>query len=75
VVVTPVTHAGVTLTVQPVTVDRETAAGMLGVSLAHFERHIQAELRLVRSGRLRLVPVKELQTWAEKRAHAVLADD
>jgi hypothetical protein len=27
----------VSVVVQPVTVDRETAAGMLGVSLAHFE--------------------------------------
>jgi excisionase family DNA binding protein len=58
----------VSVVVQPVTVDRETAAGMLGVSLAHFERHVQHELRLVRSGRLRLVPVKELQAWAEKHA-------
>lgn len=65
----------VTIAVQPVTVDRETAAGMLGMSIAHFERHVQPHLRLVRSGRLRLVPVKELQAWAEKHAHATLAGE
>lgn len=59
--------------VNPITVDRETAAAMLGMSLSHFERLVQPEVKLVRSGKKRLVLVKGLQEWAEKNAHAALA--
>jgi excisionase family DNA binding protein len=61
--------------VQPVAVKRETAAEMLGMSLSHFERYVQHEVKIVRSGKLRLVPVSELQAWAENRAHALLAGE
>jgi len=54
------------LVVTPVTVDRPLAAAMLGMSLAHFERHVQPHLKLVYSGRLRLVPVRELERWARE---------
>ncbi|MGH2964235.1 MAG: hypothetical protein ACRDMH_02475 [Solirubrobacterales bacterium] len=47
---------------------RSEAAASLGVSLDSFERHIQPELRLVRRGRLRLVPVRELDRWLEREA-------
>ena len=42
---------------------REEAAASLGMSLDSFERHIQPSIRLVRLGRMRLVPVSELQRW------------
>lgn len=61
--------------VEPVAVDREKAAEMLGMSIAHFERHVQPALRLVRSGRLRLVPVEELKAWVRASAHAPIAAD
>lgn len=63
----------VTVTVEPVCVSREVAAEMLGMSLAHWERHVQPALRLVRSGRLRLVPVEELKAWVRSSAHAPIA--
>lgn len=53
-----------------VLVDRETAAAALGMSLAHFERHVQPSLRIVYSGRLRLVPVRELERWSSEQAIA-----
>lgn len=56
----------------PVSVDRETAAGMLGMSLSHFERNVQPHVRLVRSGKLRLIPVSELHAWVEKHAHVAV---
>jgi len=42
---------------------REEAAAAVGMSLDSFERHVQPTLRLVRRGRLRLVPVGELERW------------
>jgi len=47
---------------------REEAAHALGMSLDSFERHVQAEVRLIRRGKLRLVPVSEIQRWAESNA-------
>jgi hypothetical protein len=49
----------------PILVTREYAAAMLAMSVKHFSRHVQPEIRLVRSGALRLVPVAELERWAE----------
>ena len=55
-----------------VTLSREEAAAALGVSLDSFERHVQADIRMIRRGRLRLVPVVELQRWADRFAESVL---
>jgi hypothetical protein len=41
------------------------------MSVDHFERHVQPNLKLVRSGRLRLVPVSELQRWLDATAECV----
>ena len=47
---------------------REEAAASIGVSLPHFERHVQPHLRLIRSGGCRMVPVRELEAWADREA-------
>jgi hypothetical protein len=47
---------------------REQAAAALGMSLDSFERHVQPTLRLVRRGRMRLVPVGELERWLGENA-------
>jgi hypothetical protein len=47
---------------------REEAAAALGMSLNSFERHVQPTLRLVRLGRMRLVPVHELERWLDQQA-------
>jgi len=55
-----------------VALTRQEAAASLGVSVDHFERHILPALRVIRSGRLVLVPVAELERWAqEQAAHAL----
>jgi len=46
-------------------VDAREAADALGMSLRHFERYVQPQIRVVYSGRLRLVPVSELQRWLD----------
>ena len=48
------------------------AAESLGVSIDHFERHVQPDLRLIRSGRKVLVPVTELDRWADQAAAITL---
>jgi hypothetical protein len=51
---------------------REEAAASLGMSLDSFERYCQPSLRLVRLGRLRLVPVAELARWLDAHAERTL---
>ncbi len=51
-----------------VTLTRQEAAASLGVSLSTFQRNIQPDLRIVRRGSMRLVPVAELEQWTEKNA-------
>lgn len=51
---------------------REEAAAAIGMSLDSFERHVQPTLRLCRLGRLRLVPVRELERWLEENAETTL---
>ena len=51
-----------------VALTREEAAAALGVSLSHFERHIQPQLQLIYSGSARLVPIRELEAWADRTA-------
>lgn len=47
---------------------RPEAALSLGVSLSHFERHVQPHLRMIRCGSARLIPVAELISWTDKTA-------
>jgi len=54
------------------TYTRQEAADSLGVSLDHLERHVLPELRLIRSGRLVLVPTVELDRWADRAAARTL---
>jgi excisionase family DNA binding protein len=51
---------------------REEAAASLGMSLDSFERHVQGTLRMVRLGRMRLVPIAELERWLEENASGTL---
>ena len=55
-----------------VALSRQEAAMSLGMSLDSFERHVQPELRLIRRGKLRLVPLAELERWANENAESAL---
>lgn len=50
----------------------EQAALALGVSRSFFFAEILPELRVVRRGRLRLVPLRSLEDWLERNAARVL---
>lgn len=51
---------------------RAEAAAALGMSVDSFERHVQSELRIVRRGKLRLVPLGEIERWLEENAARVM---
>lgn len=59
------------INVPRVALSRQEAAASLGMSIDSFERHVQPELRLIRRGKLRLVPVAELERWANDNAETV----
>jgi excisionase family DNA binding protein len=48
------------------------AAESLGCSAEFFREHVDHELRWIRRGRKRFVPLAELEQWAERSAEATL---
>jgi excisionase family DNA binding protein len=48
------------------------AAMALGVSLNFFEQYVMHELRVIRRGRRRLIPLNELQAWLNASAERVI---
>lgn len=55
-----------------VTLTREEAAGSLGMSLDSFERYVQPEINLIRRSRMLLVPIAELNRWAQDNAEPTI---
>ena len=53
---------------------KSEAAEALGVSVDFLEEHVMHELRIVRRGRRRLIPVAEITRWMESNAHRTLGD-
>jgi len=52
----------------------DEAAAAIGVSNDFLSRHVLAELRVIRRGRLRLIPKAELDRWVQENAERVLGD-
>ena len=48
------------------------AAAALGVGPDFFDANVAPELRVIRRGRKRLVPVSELERWATENAERAL---
>jgi excisionase family DNA binding protein len=49
----------------------EQACEALGVSWDTWRAHIEPDMRLVRLGRRKLIPVNELQAWLDRHAEGV----
>ena len=50
---------------------RQEAAVAIGVSVDFLDEHVMPELRVVRKGRRKIIPVRELERWLA--ANAALA--
>ena len=50
------------------------AAAAIGVGPDFFDANVAPELRLIRRGRKRLVPVRELERWSSENAEFVLGE-
>lgn len=51
------------------------AAEALGVSVDYLDEHVMPDLRVVRRGRRRLIPVSELERWLERSAALTLVSE
>ena len=51
------------------------AAVALGVSRDFLDEHVMPDLRIVRRGRRRLVPVRELERWLDQEANRPLREE
>jgi hypothetical protein len=60
--------AGRSRPVTRVLLSRQEAAEAMGMSLRHFQRHVQPYVRCVYSGQLRLYRPSDLERWAEREA-------
>jgi excisionase family DNA binding protein len=49
----------------------EQACEALGVSWDTWRAHIEPDVRLVRLGRRKLIPVSELRAWLDRHAESV----
>ena len=65
----------VVASVPRITLDIGEACAALGVSRDFFDGHIAGELRMIRRGRRKLIPVAELEAWAMREAKRTLPDD
>lgn len=48
------------------------AAAALGMGLTSFKKYVQPQLRIVRRGKLRVIPISEVERWAEENAERLL---
>ena len=60
--------AGADLAVPRVLLTKREAAQALGMSVRHFERHVQRFLRCVHSGQLTLYPLRDIERWVREAA-------
>jgi hypothetical protein len=58
--------------VRRLALSKTEAAAALGVSVDFFDEHVAPELRIVRRGRRRLVPLREIERWLDANAARAL---
>jgi len=63
-----------TISTRPVAVTKPQAADLLSMSVDSLERHVLPDLRVIRRGRLVLIPVAELERWCEANAERTLPE-
>lgn len=63
-----------TVAVHPIALPKPAAAAALGMSVDSFERYVQADVRCIRRGRMKLFPVIEFERWAGENAERLLSE-
>jgi hypothetical protein len=58
--------------VPAIALPKPAAAVAAGMSVDSFERYVQADVRCIRRGSMRLFPVAELERWADENAERLL---
>jgi hypothetical protein len=53
---------------------RREAAASLGMSINHFERRVQPELKVIFCGQLILIPLVEIERWVQTHARPPVGD-
>ena len=64
---------GLVFSMRPVAVTKAQAAEALSMSIDSLERYVLHDLRIIRRGRLVLIPTSELERWATDNAERTLA--
>jgi hypothetical protein len=57
-----------------VALTKPESADALGMSVDSLERYVCPQVRIIRRGRLVLIPVAELERWADANASKTLGD-
>lgn len=53
---------------KPILLSKKEAAMALGMSVSHFQRHVQSEIKCVYSGQLSLYQWRDLERWSDEEA-------
>jgi hypothetical protein len=56
---------------QPIAVKLETAASMVAMSPDSFDRYVRPHIKVIRRGRVVVVPVAELERWCRENAENI----
>lgn len=62
-------------TVPRLALTKAEAAEAIGVSVDFLEQHVMPELRIVRRGRRRVIPIAELERWLDASAALTLGGE
>lgn len=65
---------GLVFSMRPVAVTKAQAAEALSMSIDSLERYVLHDLRVIRRGRLVLIPTAELERWADANAERTLPE-
>jgi hypothetical protein len=65
----PVTAAREPVDVSPLALSIDQAAAALGVSANTFRRYVLPHVRSIKLGKVRIVPVVELEKWLHLNSH------
>ena len=55
-----------------IAVTKDEAAAMLGMSVGSLNKYVMPDVKVIRRGKIVLIPVKQLDAWADRAADYTL---